>query len=199
MSRILAVNGSYRPGGITDQTVTALGDSLESLGVGVDVVLLRDHPIGFCRNCRECTQQPGDEPGHCVQQDGMADLVGRIEQADGYILASPTNAGSVTALFKRFMERLIVYTYWPWEAPAPIYRKRHGAQKRAVLLSSCAAPGPMGRWLFATRGQLKATARTIGARTVATLFTGSVGREPCPRLPRRTLRRIDGLAQRLVR
>ncbi len=39
----------------------------------------------------------------------MRDLIARIEATDALILASPTNFSLVTAVFKRFMERLVVY------------------------------------------------------------------------------------------
>ena len=107
---------------------------------------LRDYPIEFCRNCRECTQLPGVAPGACVLDDGMRDLVAKIEAADAYILASPTNVYAVTALFKRFMERLIVYAYWPWGAAAPKLRKKL-ATKRAIAITSSAAPVLLGRLL----------------------------------------------------
>ncbi|HID49505.1 MAG TPA: flavodoxin family protein, partial [Chromatiales bacterium] len=123
MVRILAINGSYRDDGITDQSVTILTDTLKKAGADVEIILLRGYPIEFCLNCRECTQQPGEAPGQCVQHDGMQALVNKIEAADAFILASPTNFGSVTAIFKRFMERLVVYAYWPWEMNAPQYRK----------------------------------------------------------------------------
>ncbi len=105
---ILAINGSYRDDGVTDMTVAALQQALEDSGEQVEVVLLREYPIEFCLNCRECTQLSGAEPGECVHHDGMQALIKKIESADGYILASPTNFGSVTAIFKRFMERLAV-------------------------------------------------------------------------------------------
>jgi multimeric flavodoxin WrbA len=41
----------------------------------------------------------------------MATLTQKIETADGIVLASPTNFYTVAALFKRFMERLVVYAY----------------------------------------------------------------------------------------
>jgi multimeric flavodoxin WrbA len=49
----------------------------------------------------------------------MHELIAMIEAADGYILASPTNFSSVSAVFKRFMERLVVYAYWPFVRPPP--------------------------------------------------------------------------------
>ena len=63
--------------------------------------------------------------------------------------------GSVTALYKNFMERLAVYGYWPWGEHAPKYRKANARKKPAVLVSSCAAPGFAGPWAYSTQAQLK--------------------------------------------
>jgi multimeric flavodoxin WrbA len=41
----------------------------------------------------------------------MQELLDKNEQEDDYILASAANFGSVYAIFKRFMERLIIYAY----------------------------------------------------------------------------------------
>ncbi|MCG6867945.1 MAG: flavodoxin family protein [Gammaproteobacteria bacterium] len=199
MTRILAINGSYRDDGITDQAVDAVVDAARAAGAEVEVVLLRDYPIEFCLNCRECTQHPGEAPGECVQHDGMRDLVDKIEGADAYVLASPTNFSSVTAIFKRFMERLVVYAYWPWDMNAPKFRKADTPKKPALLVSSCAAPGAMGHWLYGTRKQLEMTAKTIGARPVGTLFTGLVSKAPHPELSERVRSRAASLAMKLVR
>ena len=174
MARILAINGSYRDDGITDQIVETMAQAVTATGNEIETIQLRDYPIEFCLNCRECTQQPGTAPGQCVHQDGMKELIDNIEKADAYILASPTNFGSVTAVFKRFMERLVVYAYWPWGAKTPRFRKAGVPRKRAVLVSSSAAPGILGRWLFGTHAQLKMAAATIGADTVGSLFAGMI-------------------------
>lgn len=145
MPQILAINGSYRKNGITDQVVDAMAQSLRASGAEVEITLLREYPIEFCLNCRECTQQPGTTPGRCVHNDGMQALIEKIEKADGYIFASPTNFGSVTAIFKRFFERLTPYAYWPWGKLAPEYRKAKSPKKKAILITSCAAPGILGR------------------------------------------------------
>lgn len=198
MTRILAINGSYRDDGITDQAVEVMLHALREAGAEVEVILLREYPVEFCLNCRECTQQPGDAPGQCVQQDGMQALINKIEQADGYILAAPTNFGSVTAIFKRFMERLVVYAYWPWDMNAPKLRKANAPRKKAVLISSCAAPGIIGRWMYGTHKQLRTTAEVIGADTVGTLFTGLIAGQPHPGLPHRARARALALTARLV-
>ncbi|MEA3411073.1 MAG: flavodoxin family protein [Pseudomonadota bacterium] len=199
MTRVLAINGSYRDDGMTDQAVDAVAGAARAAGAEVEVIALRDHPIEFCLNCRECTRHPGEAPGECVQHDGMRDLVEKIEQADAYILASPTNFSSVTAIFKRFMERLVVYAYWPWGMNAPKFRKADVPKKPALLISSCAAPGLMGRWIYSTRNQLRMTARTIGARPVGTLFTGLVSKDPHPELSARVRAKAASLAGKLVK
>lgn len=197
MKHLLAINGSYRPDGIIDQAVGAAVQAATSAGAHVEVVHLRDYPIEFCRNCRECTQQSGEAPETCVQNDRMQALIDKLEAADGYILAAPTNVYSVTAVFKRFMERQAVYAYWPWGAPAPQFRKPR-ATKKAVLIASCAAPGLIGRLFYATLKQLKMTAKTIGAKPVGTTFVGLIAKQERTLLPQRTRKRVQRLVGKLV-
>ncbi len=198
MGKILVINGSYRDNGITDQVIKAMAEELETAGAEVEIILLRDYPIEFCLNCRECTQQSGNLPGECIQHDGMHELINKIEESDSFILASPTNFGSVTAIFQRFMERLVVYAYWPWNMNAPKYRKANVPKKKALLISSCAAPGILGRWVYGTRKQLKTTAQTIGANNVGILFTGLIAKDPHHRLSEKVQATAKALAVKLL-
>lgn len=197
MPRILAIAGSYREGGVIDQAMDAAARAAVAAGAEIEIIQLRDQPVGFCRNCRECTQQPGEAPGVCVQEDAMAGIVDRIEAADGLILASPTNFYSVTALFKRFMERLVVYAYWPWSMPAPRMRKQRLA-KRAIVIASAAAPSPLARLFYATLRQLRLTAKTLGARAVDSVLLGLVAGEPHAQLSERQKARIGRAVRKLV-
>lgn len=196
--KVLAINGSYRDGGVTDQAVGDLIESLEALGAEVEHVKLREFPIEFCRNCRQCMQQPGDAPGNCVLNDGMAELIEKIEAADAYVLAAPTNFSSVTAIFKRFAERLAPYGYWPWGKAAPKFRRSESRKKPAIIISSCAAPGLMGRLTYNTNKSLRIAADTIGAKVVGSIVTGLISQKPSPELPARTLRRAKALAPKLA-
>lgn len=194
MTRILAIDGSYRDDGITDQAVMAMAQAAEAAGAEVVVIHLREYPIEFCLNCRECTQQPGQ----CVQHDGMQGLVDKIEAADAFILASPTSFGSATALFKRFMERLIVYAYWPWAMHAPQFREAGEPGKKALLITSCAAPAVLGRWAYGTHKQLRMAAKTIGAEVIGTLSIGKIAEQAYPVLPPRAMTRARALGRKLA-
>jgi len=197
-AKVLVINGSYRDDGITDQVIEVTVAALNSAGAETDIVNLRDYPIEFCLNCRECTQQPGTSPGTCVLDDGMRDLIEKIEASQAYVLASPTNFGSVTALFKRFMERLVAYAYWPWDKPYPKSRKADLVPKKAMLISSSAAPSWIGRWLYGSSKQLDMTAKTVGAKSVGTLFTGLASTEKHKRLAQKSAGRARALAARLL-
>lgn len=198
MFRILAINGSYRSGGFTDQVVTVMAETLAEAGAEVEVILLRNYPIEFCSNCRACTQMPGKAAGVCVIHDGMGALIEKIESCQGYIFAAPTNFGSATALFMRFVERLIVYADWPWGSKAPGVRKAKAPRRKAVLVSSSAAPGLLGRYSFGTRRQLKTLARILGADPVGQLFVGQVAVRAQPELSAGVRKKARALAQKLI-
>jgi multimeric flavodoxin WrbA len=196
MTTLLAISGSYRDDGTIEQAVAIAVAAARRAGAEVEVVHLRNHPIEFCRNCRECTQVAGEVPGQCVLHDGMATLIQKIEAADGFILASPTNFYTVTALFKRFMERLVVYAYWPWGAHGPRFRKQK-PDKKALVIASAAAPAFVGRLLYSTIKQLKATAKTIGANSTS-LFIGLAAGTPHTRLSATDAKRIERATSRIL-
>jgi len=194
--QVLIINGSYREEGFTDLMLGIMKEQLEKAGITVETILLRETPIEFCLNCRNCTQTEGNMPGECAIDDGMRAVIEKLEAADGYIFASPTNYGTVTALFKRFLERMTVYGYWPWGTPAPAYRKKES--KAALCVSSCAAPSLFGRVDFNTLKVLKMAARNVGAKVVETLLIGLVSNEREPAVSPRERRRIERAVQKLI-
>lgn len=199
MKTVLIINGAYRPDGHTDRVVEEMIRHLREAGLGVDAVTLRDLPIAFCTNCRECTQIKGSTPPPCVFDDPMNELVERMERADGFVFAAPTNFGTATAVFKRFLERLTVYGYWPWGARMPRLRKHGMAPKPALLVTSCSAPAWIGRWVFHAMGELKLAATTVGARPVGRLFSGQVLAPAGTALAGPTRHRVNRLCERLTR
>lgn len=114
MARVVAIVGSYRRGGITDQAIDAVLEGARENGAQTEKIYLIEQQIEFCRNCRMCTQIDGPARGECVHQDDLESVLRRVEDATAVVLGSPVNYYNVTAVFRRFMERLIGYTYWPW-------------------------------------------------------------------------------------
>ncbi|UCG47882.1 MAG: flavodoxin family protein [Phycisphaerales bacterium] len=171
--KVVAIVGTYRRRGITDQTVTAMLEAAREKGAETTKIDLLDKNIEFCTNCRTCTQEPGTAHGRCVHNDDMEQILAEIECADAIILASPVNFFNVTALMKRFIERLVAYSYWPWEKPMPKKRTDKLA-RRAVVVTSSACPAFIGRILMpGALGLLKKTANLMGAKVVRSVYFGT--------------------------
>ena len=174
--RITAIVGSYRKGGIIDQAVDEMLASARDAGAETTKIYLVDTRIEFCTNCRLCAQHDGAARGMCPIADQMGDVLDQVEASDAIILASPTNFATVTALMKRFIERLVCYAYWPWGMAAPKVRNRQ-LPRRAVLIASSAAPAVVARLGTSIVGLLKKAAGLLGAKTVGVLFIGLATRE----------------------
>ena len=194
---ILAIVGSYRKGGIIERAVDEILASARKEGAVTRKISLLDKHLEFCTNCRSCTQVAGKNYGVCILDDDMAGLLQEIERADALVLASPMNAGTVTAIMKRFIERLVCTAYWPWGAPAPKAR-RPGKSKRALLVASSAAPGFLARLTGDVTKRLKSAATMLGAETVGTLFIGLAAQQKHQELSKRTIDKAHKLGHKLA-
>lgn len=195
--KIVALNGSYRRGGTIDQVVEEMLAAAREHGAETEQVFLIDQHIEFCRNCRQCMQSPGTARGRCVHEDAMPALLDTIDAADAIVLASPVNFGTVTAVTKRFIERLGGYAYWPWGAPGPRFRIA-SARKPGVIIVSSAMPGWMARIFTNTFSILRKTAKVLGHRVVGSMAVGLAAGTPSPLVSTRTKRRARRLARKLL-
>ena len=181
MRNIIGIIGSYRKNGVNDQVVTEILAGAEEAGASVRRVFLPDVDIQFCDNCRLCMQKPGDEPGKCTINDAMAELMEACINADGIVLASPINAGTVTAIFKRFIERFSPLAYWPFGTGAPKMRKV--PPKSAILVISSAAPAFVWKLGgFTAEKTLRSTAKMLNAKNIRTLKYGLMSQKQHPTL-----------------
>jgi len=171
---VVAIIGSYRPGGTVETAVDAILEGAAAGGATVSKILLVRRHLEFCTNCRQCTQHQGPDRGVCLQEDDLEAILAEAEAADALVLASPVNDYNVTALFRRFMERLVGYAYWPWDRPGPAFRDQD-RPRRAVLVASAAMPGLFIPFATGAPRALKLTARLLGARPVGSLWIGLAG------------------------
>ena len=196
-SRVTAIVGSYRKGGVIDTLVDDILSSAREAGAETTKIHLMDVHIEFCRNCRACTQEEGPGRGECQLSDEMDTVLREIERSDAFILASPMNCGTVTAVMKRFMERIACYAYWPWGMASPKDRNPVKA-KRAVIVGSSAAPSILARLTTNMVKILKQSASFLGAKEIDVFFIGLAAMKPAPQLSERTRKKARALGGKLA-
>jgi NAD(P)H-dependent FMN reductase len=175
---IVGIVGSYRKGKVIDSAVTEILKGAESGGAKTVKIYLTEKQIEFCNNCRSCMQAAGDKRGECVHDDDMEEILQQIDEADGFVLGSPVNLGTLTAIMKQFMERLAVYAYWPWGKISPKFRNEK-LNKKAVIVTSFTPPAWIGRLLMSDAPKaLKYMAKVLGAKVVKVLYFGMAGESP---------------------
>lgn len=195
--RVTAILGTYRKGGVIDSAVDEILGSAREAGAEVSKIYLIDKHIEFCTNCRTCTQEEGPARGRCPTVDDMSGILDQIERSDAIVLASPMNFWTVTAVMKRFIERLVCYVYWPWGAMGPAMRNKR-KEKRAVLVISSAAPSLLGRLMTRMRGLMKTTSGLLGAKTIGVLSIGLAAGEPKQDIGERARRKARRLGKKLA-
>ena len=195
--RILAITGSYRHGGIIESTVEAVLAGARERGAETAMIRLGEQPLEFCSHCRACTQEPGIGRGICARKDGLEAILKQVDAAEALVLGSPVSFYNVTAVYRRFLERLMGCAYWPWGQASPAVRFR-GPWKKAVLVASSAAPGPLMAFATGAPRALRLTARLLGFKPVGKLWLGLVGKGAVEAPSARTLARARALGRRLA-
>jgi len=170
--RILGIIGSYREDGVIASLVKQTIKSAAERGAETDLIYLKDKHIEFCTNCRVCTQPAGKEVPNCIFDDDMNGILKQCTEADALVIGAPVNFFALNALTKKFLERLLPFTYWPWGARTGPRLRSYKRPRKSVLISSAAMPGIMGRVLTSSMKSLKIVSRMLGAKPVATIFAG---------------------------
>jgi NAD(P)H-dependent FMN reductase len=196
-SKIVAIVGSYRKGGAIDSAVEAVLQGARDKGAETRTIYLIDRHIEFCTNCRQCTQAPGEDRVRCVLNDDLEAILADVESADAIVLGSPVNYWNTTAVFRRFLERLLGYAYWPWGQNAPTLRTKR-QPRRAVLVASSAMPGFLIPLATGAPKALRLAAQSMGAKTAGKLWVGLVSHRPQPQLSQRVLSRARRMGTRLA-
>lgn len=99
--RIVALNGSERPGGNTAQVLRHVVEVGSRSGADVEVIDLRSYVISDCAPCGDCNTRTVP----CIVNDGVAEIVERMLAADGIIYACPVHGYGMSSIMQRFIER----------------------------------------------------------------------------------------------
>ena len=197
-AKVLGIVGSYRKGGVVDSLVSQVLAAAAESGVETEKIYLLDKHIEFCLNCRACTQVAGTEPGECVTGDDMAAIIDKCRRSNGLVIGAPVNFFNVNALTRKFLERLVCHSYWPWGQVVPGMRAKVG-NRRAVLISSCAMPGPLARIFSGSMRSLRIAARMLGAKPIASIFAGLSAQRERPQPSSRASARAIKVGRKLGR
>ncbi len=98
--KVLALNGSPRRKGNTEELLRAVAKGMETAGGEVEVVRLVELNIKGCIGCGGC-----DKTGQCVLEDDMQQLYPKILEAKRIVLASPIYFYGITSQAKAFVDR----------------------------------------------------------------------------------------------
>jgi multimeric flavodoxin WrbA len=150
--KIVAFNGSPRPGGNTEVLLKEALEPLRQAGHEIRVFRLNALVFKPCQDCGGCTAT-----GVCTHKDAMSNMYEAIREADRIILASPIFFYSLSAQAKAMVDRC--QAFW--------------CEK--YLLKKAIPAGPHGRkGLLLLVGGMKKEDGKHGAEAVATGFFRTV-------------------------
>jgi len=101
--KVVAFNGSARKDGNTAILVRQVFSELEKEGIETELVQLAGKTIRGCTACGQCFKK---KDRRCVIDSDVAnECIGKMLEADGIILASPTYFADVTTELKALIDR----------------------------------------------------------------------------------------------
>ncbi|MBF0440274.1 MAG: flavodoxin family protein [Oligoflexales bacterium] len=196
--KIFALVCTYRKDRTIDKAIDEILKGPISQGAEVNKVYLLDKKIEFCHNCRSCTQKEGMVRGKCVLSDDMDRVLTDMERADVIVFAAPVNYYNVNALTRRFIERLICYTYWPWGSRGGPLPRLRVLEKDAYIVVSSAAPGFLIPFMTGATRVLKIAAGSFGARVAGTLYLGLAAQSENQPLSNGQIRSARNLGKKIM-
>lgn len=105
--RVMAFNGSPRPGWNTATLLTEVLAGAASCGATTELVHLQEFESRGCTSCFACKRRSPHPARGCTRRDGLTPLLRQAAEADALVLGSPIYLGTITGLMKSFFERLV--------------------------------------------------------------------------------------------
>lgn len=126
MSKVILLNASPRANSNTGIVLKQCAREIESEGVEAEIISLRGMKILSCVACLKCV-----ETGNCVLNDGLADIIDKIRDADGFIPAAPVYFGTARGDLMAALQRIGKVSrggdkFLDWMVGGPIAVARRG-------------------------------------------------------------------------
>lgn len=101
--KVIALNGSARKDGNTAILLNLVLDELKAEGIGTELVQMAGRAPQGCLACYKCFK---NKDRRCsVDKDMVNEVIGKMLEADGILLGSPTYFSDVSAGMRAFIER----------------------------------------------------------------------------------------------
>jgi multimeric flavodoxin WrbA len=101
--KVVGINGSPRKKGNTAILINRVFGELEQEGIETEFVQLGGRPIRGCLSCYKCFQ---NKDCRCANdKDVLNEILAKMVEADGILLASPTYFSNMTAEMKALIDR----------------------------------------------------------------------------------------------
>jgi multimeric flavodoxin WrbA len=98
--KILIVSSSLRGGSNSEILAHEAEKGAKDAGNEVEFLSLKGKDIKFCIGCLAC-----QKTHKCVQKDDMADLIGKVQNADAIIFSTPIYYYEMSGQLKTFLDR----------------------------------------------------------------------------------------------
>ncbi len=101
--QVVAVNASPREGGNTHLLLNRVCERLQARDIQTEIIHIGGKPVHGCRGCRHCFEK---RDRNCIiRSDVINKCIGKLLEADGVILGSPTYFSDVTTEMKALIDR----------------------------------------------------------------------------------------------
>ncbi len=99
--KVLLIAGSPRKKGNTAQVVAECAKVIEAQGIRTEIVSFSGKKIDSCIACYKCAGT-----GKCILNDGLNDIIRKLRQSKGFIIASPVYFGTARGDVMNALQRI---------------------------------------------------------------------------------------------
>lgn len=99
--RVVIITASPRKGGNTEQVVEHCAKAIREDGLEAEIISIGDKHIGSCVDCGYCKTHD-----HCSIKDGLNDVIARVKDAEGLIIAAPVYFGTARGDIMSAVQRI---------------------------------------------------------------------------------------------
>jgi len=101
--KVIAISGSARKGGNTAQLLNTVLKELEKENIETELIELAGRKVPGCIACYKCFERKDKQCA--VDNDIINEIIGKMIEADGILLGSPTYFADLSAGMKALIER----------------------------------------------------------------------------------------------